>query len=260
MLTLETFSVYIMLCVLAPLLGAFSLLFLFIFEKRLDQLKKEKNELLLEQELQEAKYNQLNQQIQPHFFFNTLNILLSLARLNRKEELISSIEALSKYFKFKYKKTEPFITINEEVQYTQYYLDIQKLRFRERLEIIWNIDEGVLNALVPPFLLQTLVENSFKHGLEKTPGKVRLKIFFKEENDSIHLEVWNSSTSFEDHSLYHGQGEHGLGLLNIRKRLQMLFPQKQTLLQLRHEEHGTSVQTIWPKVCLEGHYSFVKER
>ncbi|MCP3740083.1 sensor histidine kinase [Rossellomorea sp. BNER] len=259
MLTLESFSVYIMLCVLAPLLGAFSLLFLFIFEKRLDQLKKEKNELLLEQELQEAKYNQLNQQIQPHFFFNTLNILLSLARLNRKEELISSIEVLSKYFKFKYKKTDPLITINEEVQYTQYYLDIQKLRFRERLEIVWNIDERVQNALVPPFLLQTLVENSFKHGLERTPGKVKLLIFFKEEKESIYLEVWNSSTPTKDHPLHHEQGEHGLGLLNIRKRLQMLFPQKQTLLHLHHEEHGTSVQTIWPKVCLEDRYNFIKE-
>ncbi|MGM0923853.1 MAG: sensor histidine kinase [Bacillota bacterium] len=259
MITLESFSFYIMICVLAPLLGAFSLLFLFIFEKRLDQLKKEKTELMLKQELQEAKYNQLSRQIQPHFFFNTLNVILSLARLNRREELISSIEVLSKYLKFKYKETEPFITIEEEARYTQYYLDIQKIRFRERLEIIWKTENEVLSALIPPFLLQTLVENSFKHGLEKTPGNVKLIISIREENEHIQLDVWNTSSPDVDCASYQEDDEIGLGLLNIQKRLQMLFPLRQTYLKLQQEEHGTNVQTLWPKLLIEDRYNFLKE-
>jgi sensor histidine kinase YesM len=250
MMTQESFSFYIMLSVLAPIIGAFSVLFLFLFEKRLDQLEKEKNELLLEQELQEAKYNQLNQQIQPHFFFNTLNVILSLARLNRKAELISAIEALSKYFKFKYKQTDPLITIEEEIQYTRYYLDIQRLRFRDRLEVVWSVEESCKASLVPPYLLQTLVENAFKHGLEKNPGQGKLIIILNEQRNRVYLDVWNSSAA-ASMSPDHHKDDRGVGLLNIQKRLQMLFPQEDILIQLNEEAKGTSVQVFWPHTTKE---------
>ena len=250
MITQESFSFYIMLSVLAPIIGAFSLLFLFLFEKRLDQLEKEKNELLLKQELQEAKYNQLNQQIQPHFFFNTLNIILSLARLNRKQELISAIEVLSKYFKFKYKQTDPLITIDEEIEYTQYYLDIQRLRFRDRLDVVWNVEECCRDSLVPPYLLQTLVENAFKHGLERSPGQGKLMIILHEQGNRVYLEVWNS-TSTDPDQLAPQESDRGIGLLNIQKRLQMLFPKEEILIQLNEETKGTSVQVFWPRTTKE---------
>ncbi|WP_201712849.1 sensor histidine kinase [Rossellomorea arthrocnemi] len=250
MITQESFSFYIMLSVLAPIIGAFSLLFLFLFEKRLDQLEKEKNELLLKQELQEAKYNQLNQQIQPHFFFNTLNIILSLARLNRKQELISAIEVLSKYFKFKYKQTDPLITIEEEIEYTQYYLDIQRLRFRDRLDVVWNVEESCKTYLVPPYLLQTLVENAFKHGLERNPGQGKLIILLHEQISRVYLEVWNSTATDSDR-LNHHKSDRGIGLLNIKKRLQMLFPEEDILIQLNEEAKGTSVQVFWPRTKRE---------
>ncbi|WRP07596.1 histidine kinase [Rossellomorea aquimaris] len=250
MITQESFSFYIMLSVLAPIIGAFSLLFLFLFEKRLDQLEKEKNELLLEQELQEAKYNQLNQQIQPHFFFNTLNVILSLARLNRKEELISAIEVLSKYFKFKYKQTDPLITMEEEIQYTRYYLDIQRLRFRDRLDVVWSVEESCKSSLVPPYLLQTVVENAFKHGLEKNPGQGKLIIILNEQRNKVYLEVWNSSSTALE-ALDVQKEDRGIGLHNIQKRLQMLFPKEEILIQLNEEAKGTSVQIFWPHMTKE---------
>ncbi|UXH46298.1 histidine kinase [Rossellomorea vietnamensis] len=250
MITQESFSFYIMLSVLAPIIGAFSLLFLFLFEKRLDQLEKEKNELLLKQELQEAKYNQLNQQIQPHFFFNTLNIILSLARLNRKQELISAIEVLSKYFKFKYKQTDPLITIDEEIEYTQYYLEIQRLRFRDRLDVVWNVEECCRVSLVPPYLLQTLVENAFKHGLERSPGQGKLMIILHEQGKRVYLEVWNSTATATD-QLAPQESDRGIGLLNIQKRLQMLFPKEEILINLNEETKGTSVQVFWPRTTKE---------
>ncbi|MFC7785260.1 MULTISPECIES: sensor histidine kinase [unclassified Rossellomorea] len=250
MITQESFSFYIMLSVLAPIIGAFSLLFLFLFEKRLDQLEKEKNELLLKQELQEARYNQLNQQIQPHFFFNTLNVILSLARLNRKEELISAIEVLSKYFKFKYKQTDPLITMEEEIQYTRYYLDIQRLRFRDRLDVVWSVEESCKLSLVPPYLLQTLVENAFKHGLEKNPGQGKLIIILNEQRNKVYLEVWNSSSTALE-ALDVQKEDRGIGLHNIQKRLQMLFPKEEILIQLNEEAKGTSVQIFWPHMTRE---------
>ncbi|UOY93315.1 histidine kinase [Ectobacillus sp. JY-23] len=242
MLTLDAFSIYIMFCVLAPLLGTFTLLFLFIFEKRIDLLEKQKREIALERELQTALYNQLNQEIQPHFFFNTLNSILSLARLNRKSELIRSIETLSKLLKFKYRTIEPFITIDEELTYVNYYLEIQKIRFRDRLFYEIELMQNVTEAVTIPFLIQTLVENAFKHAFEQVPGDARLRIEVKQQNQMILISVWNSCATQRSNA----NREHGLGLDNISKRLNLLFSPDKTAIDMIHFENGTTVSVIFP--------------
>jgi two-component system, LytTR family, sensor histidine kinase AlgZ len=244
MLTVETFSIYIMLCVLAPLLGAFTLLFLFIFEKRIDLLEKQKREIALERELQTALYKQLSQEIQPHFFFNTLNSILSLARLERKSELVHSIETLSKLLKFKYQTNSTFITIKDELTYVTYYLEIQKIRFRDRLSFEFSIDEEVKQAIIIPFLIQTFVENAFKHSFEKNVGKARLQIIVKKKEDKVHVTVWNSSSNRHEERSYDG----GIGIENISKRLKLLFPTQQQSIKLINKEDGTTVLAIFPFV------------
>ncbi|MFD1781011.1 sensor histidine kinase [Fredinandcohnia salidurans] len=244
MLTVEAFSIYIMLCVLAPLLGAFTLLFLFIFEERIDLLEKQKREIALESELQNALYNQLSQEIQPHFFFNTLNSILSLARLDRKTELIYSIETLSRLLKFKYQTNSKFITIENELTYVRYYLEIQKIRFRERLFYEISIDENAKQAIIIPFLIQTFVENAFKHSFEKSIDEARLKIIVKKTEKEIHITVWNSTSNG-----YHQKStDSGIGLENISKRLELLFPSQPQSVKLTNTDKGTSVLAKFPFV------------
>ncbi len=244
MLSIDTFSLYIMLCVLAPLLGAFTLLFLFIFEKRIDLLEKQKREIALERELHTALYNQLNQEIEPHFFFNTLNSILSLARLDRKTDLIHSIEALSKLLKFKYQANAPFFTIAEELEYINHYLEIQKIRFRDRLHFEISSDPIVVDAVIIPFLIQTLVENAFKHSFEKYVGEAFLKIGIEKKENAVHIKVWNNSFNNEDMHSH----ERGLGLENIAKRLELLFPNDNPSVTLSNSENGTTVLAIFPIV------------
>ncbi|WP_066065066.1 sensor histidine kinase [Neobacillus soli] len=244
MLTIEAFSMYIMICALAPLLGAFTLLFLFIFEKRIDLLEKQTREIALEKELQTAYYNQLNQEIQPHFFFNTLNSILSLARLDRKKELIRSIETLSKLLKFKYQTNNSFITVEEELSYVNYYLEIQKIRFRDRLQYEISTDSKVNQAVIIPFLIQTLVENAFKHSFEKYIGDAFLKITIVKKYKEVYIAVWNSAF-IDQEKLPH---ESGLGLENIVKRLELLFPNENTSVTLVDSEDGTTVSAIFPFV------------
>jgi two-component system, LytTR family, sensor histidine kinase AlgZ len=244
MLTIEPFSIYIMICVLAPLLGAFTLLFLFIFEKRIDLLEKQTREIALERELQTALYNQLNQEIQPHFFFNTLNSILSLARLDRKTELIQSIETLSKLLKFKYQTSDTFITISDELTYIGYYLDIQKTRFRDRLQFQMEAEPAVSQAIIIPFLIQTLVENAFKHSFEMYIGDAILTIDVKKVENEVQVTVWNSSSGERDEN----PTDSGLGLENIAKRLELLFPNEPTAVQLTNQENGTAVVAIFPFV------------
>ncbi|WP_260871792.1 sensor histidine kinase [Bacillus sp. X1(2014)] len=244
MLNIEAFSIYIMLCVLAPLIGAFTLLFLFIFEKRIDLLEKQTREIALEKELQTALYNQLNQEIQPHFLFNTLNSILSLARLDRKTELIHSIESLSRLLKFKYKTNTPLITINEELSYINYYLEIQKIRFRDRLHYEISMDSTVEKAVIIPFLIQTLVENAFKHSFDKHIGEAFLKIIIEKNQTEVYVTVWNNALDGQEvHS-----HKDGLGLDNIAKRLDLLFQGKHTSVKLITSEDGTSVLAVFPLV------------
>ncbi|MDM5360584.1 histidine kinase [Peribacillus sp. ACCC06369] len=242
MLSYEGFTLIIMLFILAPIMGAIALLFLFIFEKRIDLLENKNKEIRLEQALQEAQYNKLNQQIQPHFLFNTLNVILGLARLNRTAELIRALEAFSQFLKFKYKATEPLIPLSQEIQYTQHYLDIQTLRFGDRLKIDMECPDPLSIAMVPPFILQTLVENSFKHGLEKKVGEALLHIRFHQDSQMVYLEVMDNGLM--GHSV---TNEGGHGLDNIQKRLYLYFNDR-AQLNISSNESGTNVEVSWPLV------------
>ncbi|WP_313892778.1 histidine kinase [Psychrobacillus sp.] len=247
MMPLETFSLYVLLCVLAPLVGAFTLSFVMIFERQIDNLQKEASKLTLEKELQNANYDQLNQQIQPHFFFNTLNTMLSLARLDRKDELIKGLEVMAKFFKFKYISHASLIKVEDELSYVNNYLEIQRLRFGERLEVIKTLEEQCEKALLPPFIIQTIVENAFKHGFEKNIGPATLKINIYHSEGFIYIQVWNTHLiePIPKKQNYTPQDE-GYGIVNIQKRLELLFPQQVASLNMIHIENETLVEVKFP--------------
>jgi sensor histidine kinase YesM len=247
MMPLESFSLYVLICVLAPLVGAFTLSFVMIFERQIDNLQKEASKLTLEKELQHANYDQLNQQIQPHFFFNTLNTMLSLARLDRKEELIKGLEVMAKFFKFKYVTHASLIKVEDEIAYVNNYLDIQNLRFGERLEVIKNVEAYCKNALLPPFMIQTIVENAFKHGFEKNIGPSRLRINVYHSDGFMYIEVWNTYLiePINEKKEYSPQ-EEGYGIRNIQKRLDLLFPEQVHYLKMRYIGNETLVEVKFP--------------
>jgi len=246
MLSFDGFTLLVLLFILAPIIGAIALLFLFIFEKRIDLLENKNKKIELEKELQKALYNQLNQQIQPHFLFNTLNVILSLARLQRTSELVRALEVFSLFLKFKYKTNEPLIPLTHEIQYTEHYLEIQKLRFGSRLTVTLQCEQEILDAYIPPFMLQTLVENSFKHGLERKMGNAYLSIRFFSENGLVILQVSDNGT--EEAQVPESLEKSGHGLDNIQRRLRLFFDDRASLHILSHEENGTKVEVRWPLV------------
>ncbi|WP_155592686.1 sensor histidine kinase [Lysinibacillus cavernae] len=239
MLQPETFNIYILLCVIAPIIGAFLLTFIFIFEKQIDSLEEEKRNLELEQDLQRANILQLNQQIQPHFFFNALNSLLSLARINRKEDLVAGIEALATFFKFKYNSHEVLIALKNEVQFVDSYLNIQQLRFGHRLTIHKYVDDEALSVQIPPFILQTIIENAYKHSFEKHIGPAELSITIKKMDKLLLIEIKNTQP-FEKIETATMQVEdelqQGYGLENIRKRLELIYGLENMLFSIQNNE------------------------
>lgn len=102
LITYETFSVFAIFSIFVPMAGAIILMMVLAFEKQIDTLSFEKQQMVLENTAQESKYMRLNQQIHPHFLFNTINLMLGLASLNRIDTLIKAMETLSLFLKFKY--------------------------------------------------------------------------------------------------------------------------------------------------------------
>ncbi|WP_446935827.1 sensor histidine kinase [Lysinibacillus fusiformis] len=244
MLQLETFNIYILLCVIAPIIGAFLLTFIFIFEKQIDSLEEEKRNLELKQDLQRANILQLNQQIQPHFFFNALNSLLSLARINRKEDLVAGIEALATFFKFKYNNHEVLIALKNEVLFVDSYLNIQQLRFGHRLTVHKYVDDSALSVQIPPFILQTIIENAYKHGFEKHIGPAELFIYIKKMDKFLLIEIKNTQPSEKIESAIEqveDEFQQGYGLENIKKRLELIYGLESILFSIQNDQHFYTV-------------------
>lgn len=243
MIGYEGFSLLILFLIIAPIIGAFALLFLFLFEERIDLLKLINKEIVLEKELQQAQYNELNKQIQPHFLFNTLNAILSLARLGRTTELVPVLESLSFFLRYKYKTDEPLMPFSQEIQYTEHYLQIQKIRFGTRLKVELACDPEVLPAYTPPYILQTLVENAFKHGLEHKIGESLLSIRLFVQNQSVYIEVINNGA---ESIASESKETSGHGLENIRRRLYIYFGEQANVEMESFAADFTIVKVVHP--------------
>lgn len=246
MMSIDSFSLYVLLCILAPLAGAFTLAFIMIFESRFDFLQNVASKSKLEKELQYAQYYQLNQRIKPHFFFNTLNTMLSLARLDRKQELITSLEVMSKFMRYNYQTNEMLVPLMDELAYTNSYLDIQRLRFGKRVQTHQSIEEEAKLSYIPPFVLQTMVENTFKHAFEKFPGPATLKIIISCQDNMIHIEVWNTHLQHSSKKKENFTREDGLGVANIRERLTLLFPDESTSFTMSYIGEEACAKIIIP--------------
>ncbi|MDW0116222.1 histidine kinase [Sporosarcina thermotolerans] len=241
----ETFSFLSIMSVFVTMAALLLLLMVISFEKQISDLSHEKREMELTNSLQQSTYMQLNQQIHPHFLFNTISLLIGLARLNRLDTLIKSLESLSLLLKFKYQNKDPLIPLHSEIEYTKSYLRIQGLRFSNRLTIEWSIDASTLDYLIPPYLIQTLTENAFKHGLEKKVGQLLLQLETKNENDHFSITITDNGLGFEHLSLEKAM-ENGHGLLNLKQRLDLLFTN--SLMELVKGRSGeTSIRIQIPK-------------
>ena len=195
----------------------------------------------LNDELVRLEYLQLSQQIQPHFLFNGFNLLLSLARLDRKEELLNALENLSLFLRSGYTTRPAEVEIGRELEMTDYYLAIQQMRFGKRLTLQIHCSEKCKKRKTIPYLLQTFVENAFKHGLEKRVGPVELEITFEELTDQTRLIVRDNGTGEKTATDKSG----GAGLQNLRRRLNLLFGAAAGI-ELDRTGDYTSAIAWWP--------------
>jgi two-component system sensor histidine kinase AlgZ len=162
-----------------------------------------------------ARLAELQSRIRPHFLFNTLNTAITLARLDpaRTEGLL---EDLAELFRVALTDTGAAVTLAEEVSLAQRYLAIEQVRFGERLQVSWELDDDAGSARVPPLLLQPLVENAVRHGVEPAPdgGVIRIRTRVKRS----HAVVTIVNTLPGQPS----KPGNGIALRNVRERLRLM--------------------------------------
>ena len=189
----------------------------------------------LNEELSKAQLAALRRQMEPHFMYNTLNSIAGLVRDHRNDAAVGMIVGLSEFLRRSSEDSHRSqVALREEVEYLQRYLDIQKVRFGERLQVSVDIPAELLCAQVPNLLLQPLVENAIKHGIAKrvAGGSVRVAGACHEGN--LCLSVYNDGPSLPADW---EAAQTGVGLGNLRTRLQILHGNGSEL-QLRSTNPG----------------------
>jgi len=172
----------------------------------------------------EAELFKLRQQLHPHFLFNSLNSINALIGKEPKHARVM-VQQLSEFLRHTLKKEDnDLITIQEELDDLRIYLSIEQVRFGHRLSIEESIHADCLDARIPPFLLQPLVENAIKYGLYGTTGPVTIRIGGTLDNDQFAFTIWNPY----DRDAVNTKGT-GFGLESVKRRLYLLFARNDLL-------------------------------
>ncbi len=198
-----------------------------------------------EQMTKDAELLKLRQQLQPHFLFNSLNSISALAG-SQPEKARHMIQQLSDFLRGTLKRDEhQSVTLEEELHHLQLYLDIETVRFGQRLQTDIQVEETVKKMMIPSLLLQPIVENAIKFGLYDTIGEVMITLTAREENKQLQLTITNP---FDEETAVTTQGT-GFGLASIHRRLYLLFA--------RHDLLKTSkTDTIFTTSLLIPQYNY----
>jgi len=179
--------------------------------------------LSLEKEKSETELNLLRQQLNPHFFFNTLNNLYSLS-LQKSDKTSESILQLAELMRYTiYKGQEQTVTIAQELKYIEDYIDLQQIRLKKELDFNFNKEIANENLNIAPLLLIVLIENAFKHGIEPAENAAFLNLSIESDNKELTF-ICENSFELED-----SINKPGIGLENLKKRLGLLYPNQYKL-------------------------------
>lgn len=221
------------------LLGCVTMISILWYNQQ-EQKEKDERKIDAEKLAKEAELFKLRQQLQPHFLFNSLNSINALIG-SRPEEARKMVQQLSDFLRGTLKKEETqWVTLQEELQYLQLYLDIEKVRFGNRLATEINIAESAAGLKLPALLLQPIVENAIKFGLYDTTGETVIRMSAMLEDNHLVIRVVNP---FDPDTSSPKQGT-GFGLKSVQRRLYLLFARTDLLATGAKENTFTTTVKI----------------
>lgn len=247
-ITMETFHYVIGSFAPATISRLIEYWILFFVFAAIDYYKKFKNKQLelakLEGQLSSAELNALRLQLHPHFLFNTLNTISSLMEINIKDaqKIVSKLGILLRTLLDKERRN--FIPLSEELNFIKSYLDIEQVRFHDRLKIHYIIDEAALEVSVPALILQPLVENAIKHGFSKQVGEGEITLIARKIDAKIQLTVQDDGKGSAQ--AIETLLDAGIGLKNVKERLDLLYRHKADFQIQTAPGKGFEVQLTLP--------------
>jgi sensor histidine kinase YesM len=202
--------------------------------------RQEREQLLtLQKHLAESQLAQLKAQLQPHFLFNALNTISSLMQVDveRADRLLTRLADLLR--SSLQASTRDVTSLREELKLLELYAQIMQERFAGRVTLAWHIADDALDAQVPAMLLQPLLENAFKHGVERSRDPVAIRISAVRRADLLEVTIHNTGSALS------ATPANGIGLRNCRERLELLYGARASL-ELTQDADGVSARLTLP--------------
>lgn len=206
----------------------------------------EANEARLKAQLAEARLRVLKMQLHPHFLFNTLHSINSLV-LEDQAGASRMIVRLGDFLRLTLEHSEhQFVTLGEEIEFLRCYLEIEQVRFEDRLSVEFDIEPETLSARVPHLILQPVVENAIQHAVAPlaVPGHIRVRA--KRSGETLRLEVRDSGPGIKPEAAASHGVSKGVGLSNVRARLGQLYGDRYRLELTNTEDSGLAVALELP--------------
>jgi two-component system LytT family sensor kinase len=205
-------------------------------EERMESIRLESR---LSQQLAQAELRALRAQINPHFLFNSLNTIAALiaSEPDKAETITVRLAGIFRYVLLH--ADRPFSSLDEEVSFLRTYLDIEQIRFGERLQVEFDVEASVVHVAVPSLILQPLVENAIKHGVAPKVGISRILVQARRRGSSILLSVEDDGIGLDPRRPRDKAAGTGVGLQNIRERLQTMYGSTASLSVTNIESGGS---------------------
>ncbi|HTN94866.1 MAG TPA: histidine kinase [Gallionella sp.] len=224
---------------------------------------------MLTRALHEARLQVLRARIRPHFLFNTINAVLGIVR-TRPKQAETALEDMADLFRIAMSDARDLVPLSREIQLSKQYLALEQMRMGDRLNADWQVNEVPENALIPPLLLQPLLENAVYHGIETLPQGGSIRIILTRKGDELYLTVENPCVEHgpaatgrhrivelqkkfdadSENARYAGSRQRSnnrMALLNIRERLDLLFDAEASY-QVEHGDRFYRVEIVLPYI------------
>ena len=201
----------------------------------------------------EMEFKTLQSQMNPHFLYNTLDTINWLAFKEKQTEICNLVAAISSLIRASISNKKSIITIEQELDYVKNYIYIQHIRYKDRFDIIYDIDESLLKQAVPKLIIQPIVENAIIHGIENSKNKNLLYISVNSENECIIIIVKDTGIGMTDEKVsellkepLNAEGDEqkahtNLGLYAVHKRIQLMYGDLYGLTVQSQAGEGTTV-------------------
>lgn len=229
------------------------------FNEMIDKIQDLMNEVVNEQEgKRKTEIRALQNQINPHFLYNTLDCLIWLAEEKRNEDLVETVSALSTYFRVSLSKGKQFIPIYDELKHIESYMLIQRLRYNDVFDYSIECAPTVSELKIMKLILQPLVENAIYHGVDKDDRESFIKIKVLKDETNIILSVMNSGYGISEakikeinREMVEGNTKGSVGMMNVYKRIKLFYGEKAFINIESELDESTTISIVIPRDAIE---------